>query len=280
MVATIRSFIIYAKNDKGLLMNVHQSVKALILDMDGVLWRDTEPIGDLPAIFNEIDARGWKTAYVTNNATRSVDQYVQKLASFGVAANADQIINSGLATARYLKERYPSGGDVYIIGEQGLFATLGDYGFTHSEDNPLAVVASLDREVDYQKLKIATAFIRNGIPFLGTNPDPSLPTPGGYIPGTGAILAALSAASGQSPEIMGKPSPVMYQIALTNLEVDPEHALAIGDQMPTDIAAGVEAGCQTALVLTGVSTRETARSFDFQPTYIAEDLAQLIDSLE
>lgn len=150
MVATIRSFIIYAKNDKGLLMNVHQSVKALILDMDGVLWRDTEPIGDLPAIFNEIDARGWKTAYVTNNATRSVDQYVQKLASFGVAANADQIINSGLATARYLKERYPSGGDVYIIGEQGLFATLGDYGFTHSEDNPLAVVASLDREVDYR----------------------------------------------------------------------------------------------------------------------------------
>ena len=250
-------------------MNVHQPVRALILDMDGVLWRDTEPIGDLPAIFQEIEARGWKTAYVTNNATRSVDQYVQKLASFGVAA-----------TARYLKERYPSGGSVYIIGEQGLFATLGDYGFTHSTDDPLAVVASLDREVDYQKLKIATAFIRGGIPFLGTNPDPSLPTPGGYIPGTGAILAALSAASGKSPEIMGKPSPVMYQIALANLEVGPEYALAIGDQMPTDIAAGVEAGCQTALVLTGVSSRETARSFDFQPTYIAEDLAQLVDSLE
>ena len=261
-------------------MNVHQQVRALILDMDGVLWRDTEPIGDLPAIFHEIEARSWKTAYVTNNATRSIDQYVQKLASFGVAAKADQIINSGLATARYLEERYPSGGGVYIIGEQGLFTTLGDYGFTHSADDPLAVVASLDREVDYQKLKIATAFIREGIPFLGTNPDPSLPTPGGYIPGTGAILAALSAASGQTPEIMGKPSPVMYQIALTNLEVDPEHALAIGDQMPTDIAAGVEAGCQTALVLTGVSTRETARSFDFQPTYIAEDLAQLIDILE
>jgi 4-nitrophenyl phosphatase len=261
-------------------MNSSQQVKALILDMDGVLWRDTEPIGDLPAIFKEIEDRGWKTAFVTNNATRSVDQYVVKLASFGINADAEQIINSGLATARYLRSRYPSGGHVYILGEQGLFATLESFGFNHSIEKPLAVVASLDREVDYQKLKEATAFIREGVPFLGTNPDPSLPTPEGYIPGTGAILASLTAASGQSPEIMGKPSPVMYQIALSILDVNPENALAIGDQMPTDIAAGVEAGCQTALVLTGVSTRETAEDFDFQPTYIAEDLTQLIDSLK
>jgi 4-nitrophenyl phosphatase len=261
-------------------MNFYQPVKALILDMDGVLWRDTDPIGDLPAIFKEIDRRAWKTAFVTNNATRSIDQYVVKLASFGVKTQAEHIINSGLATARYLQERYPSGGQVYILGEQGLVATLDEFGFTHSMESPLAVVASLDREVDYQKLKEASTFIRQGVPFLGTNPDPSLPTPDGYIPGTGAILAALTAASGQSPLIMGKPSPVMYHIALSVLEVKPENALAIGDQMPTDIAAGVEAGCQTALVLTGVSTRETVAEFEFQPTYIANDLSELIDRLE
>lgn len=261
-------------------MKNNPPIKALILDMDGVLWRDTEPIGDLPVIFHKIDERGWKIAYVTNNATRSVDQYVSKLASFGVAAEPDQIINSGLATAKYLQERYPSGGQVYILGEEGLFATLEDYGFTHSVEQPLAVIASLDREVDYHKLKIASSFIRAGIPYLGTNPDPSLPTPEGYIPGTGAILAALTAASGQSPEIMGKPSPVMYQIALSGLAIAPANALAVGDQMPTDIAAGVQAGCQTALVLTGVSTRETARLFDFRPTYIADNLTQLMDDLE
>ena len=255
-------------------------IEALILDMDGVLWRDTDPIGNLPAIFNRIAARGWKVAYVTNNATRSVDQYVQKLASFGVIARADQIINSGLATAQYLQARYPSGGDVYVIGEQGLLDTLESYGFMHSENDPVAVVASLDRQVDYQKLKAASTFIRSGLPFLGTNPDPTLPTPGGYIPGTGAILAALEAATGRLPEIMGKPSPVMYQIALDHLEVKPEQALAVGDQMPTDIAAGVEAGCLTALVLTGVSTRETVHEFDFQPTFITEDLTHLVDSLE
>ena len=261
-------------------MNIKPSVEALILDMDGVLWRDTEPIGDLPAIFRKIDHRGLKTIFVTNNATRSIDQYVDKLASFGVEVAPGQIINSGLATAIYLQKKYPSGGPVFILGEGGLYATLGEYGFQHSDDQPLAVVASLDRELTYQKLNIASRLIRSGVPYLGTNPDPSLPTPEGYIPGTGAILAALSAATGETPEIMGKPSPAMYQIALSSLEVDPINALAVGDQMPTDIAAGIHAGCQTALVLTGVSTRSTIDEFDFQPTYIASNLSQLIDKLE
>lgn len=260
-------------------MKNNPPIEALILDMDGVLWRDTEPIGDLPAIFRKIEQRGWKTVFATNNATRSIDQYVQKLASFGVKAKSHQIINSGLATAIYLQEKYPSGGQVYILGEEGLFATLEEHGFKHSLDQPLAVIASLDRELDYQKLMQASNFIRSGVPYLGTNPDPSLPTPDGYMPGTGAILAALTAATGQSPEIMGKPSPVMYQIALSSLEIDPINALAVGDQMPTDIAAGIQAGCQTALVLTGVSTSSTTDSYDFQPTYIAPNLTRLIDNL-
>jgi 4-nitrophenyl phosphatase len=274
---TIRSFLIFVQ---GLSMKDIQSIEALILDMDGVLWRDTHPIGDLPALFHKIEMRGWKTAFATNNATRSVDQYVQKLATFGVKVSRGQIINSGLAAGINLKDRFPSGGPVYILGEQGLFATLEEFGFYYSTDQPLAVIASLDRDLTYQKLSQASAFIRSGIPFLGTNPDPSLPTPGGYIPGTGAILAALSSATGRDPEIIGKPSPVMYEIALTNLEVQPANALAVGDQMPTDIAAGIKAGCQTALVLTGVSSRATLRNFDFKPTFIADSLTRLIDDLE
>lgn len=258
---------------------IENSIEALILDMDGVLWRDTEPIGDLPALFERVDQLGWKTAFVTNNATRSVSQYVDKLGLFGVVAADDQIINSGLATATFLKSKYPEGGPVFIIGEIGLFNTLADYGFHQSENDPLAVVASLDRDLTYQKLKIASDFIRTGVPFLGTNPDPSLPTPGGYVPGTGAILAALEATTKSKPVIMGKPSPAMYQIAIKNLEVNPEQALAVGDQMPTDIAAGIKAGCKTALVLTGVSDESTASSFDYQPTYIAESFTKLIEDL-
>jgi len=260
-------------------MTAKPMIKALILDMDGVLWRDTEPIGDLHTIFRKIDQMGLETAFATNNATRSIEQYVQKLRSFGVAARPEQIVNSGIATAKYLQLRYPSGGKVYIIGEEGLFTTLENYGFIHSNKEPIAVVASLDRQIDYQKLKEATYFIRAGVPFIATNPDPALPTSEGYIPGTGAILAALSVASGLEPKIMGKPSPVMYQILLADMKIKPENALIVGDQMPTDIAAGIEAGCQTALVLTGVSTRETVDNFEFQPTYVVEDLAQLISIL-
>lgn len=254
-------------------------IEALILDMDGVLWRDTEPIGDLPSLFKTIADRGLKTVFVTNNATRSIQQYVEKLANFGVEVDQNQIINSGLATALFLKEKYPHGGPIYAIGEEGLFETLNSYGFIQSEENPLAVIASLDRQLNYDQLKHATRFIRAGVLFIATNPDPSLSTPEGYIPGTGAILAALEAASGIEPRIIGKPSPAMYQIALESIQVKPENALVVGDQMQTDIAAGIEAGCLTALVLTGVADESTVRNYPYKPTYIAPDLSQLIDSL-
>jgi 4-nitrophenyl phosphatase len=261
------------------MMTIKHPIQALLLDMDGVLWRDTEPIGNLPAIFDRINQLGWKTTFVTNNATRSIAQYVDKLRSFGVNASPKQIINSGLATAFYLEERNPGGGPVFILGESGLFDTLEEYGFSQSENDPVAVVASLDRDLTYEKLRVASDFIRAGVPFLGTNPDPSLPTSSGYVPGTGAILAALEAATKIRPTIMGKPSPAMYQIALKKMGVNPEQALAVGDQMPTDIAAGIETGCQTALVLTGVSDESTANSFDYHPTYIVQDLSQLLEDL-
>jgi 4-nitrophenyl phosphatase len=237
------------------------------------------PIGDLPRLFNRLGELGWNTVFVTNNATRTVEQYVEKLASFGVKANRGQIVNSGLATALYLKSKFPSGGKVFSIGEEGLFCTLEEIGFTQSDRDPLAVVVSLDRELTFHKLAIAASFVRSGVPFIGTNPDPSFPTPNGYIPGTGAILAAVEAASGQKPLIIGKPSPTMYQMSLDALQVKPENTLVVGDQMPTDIAAGIEAGCLTALVLSGVSSESTLESFDYKPTYIAQDISQLIETL-
>jgi 4-nitrophenyl phosphatase len=257
-------------------MNYENMIEALILDMDGVLWRDTDPIGDLPSLFKKIDERGWKTVFVTNNATRTVGQYVRKLASFGVETKQDQIVTSGLATALYLNDNFPSGGPVFSIGEEGLFRTLSEHGFEHAEDEPLAVVVSLDRDLTFKKLEIATSHIRAGVPFIGTNPDPAFPIPGGYIPGTGAILAELEAASGIKPFIIGKPSPKMYQMTLTALNIEPGNALAIGDQMPTDIAAGIDAGCQTALVLSGVSDESTLGYFEYKPTFVAKDISQLI----
>jgi 4-nitrophenyl phosphatase len=258
---------------------MHNPIEALILDMDGVLWRDTEPIGDLPTLFQKIDSRGWKTAFVTNNPTRSPRQHVEKLASFGVQVDQAQIVNSGLVTALFLEEKYPSGGPVYIIGEEGLFNTLDMYGFYQSDQEPLAVIVSLDRRLKYKQLEQATTFILAGVTFIGTNPDPLLPTPQGFIPGAGAILAALEVASGKKPLIIGKPKPTMYQIVLNDLRIQPENALVVGDQMQTDIAAGIEAGCLTALVLSGVADESTLDSYQYKPTFIAADFTQLIDQL-
>lgn len=261
------------------IMTRSRSIEALLLDMDGVLWRDTEPIGDLPSLFKTIADRGLQSVFVTNNATRSVQQYVKKFASFGVEVHQNQIVNSGLATALYLKQKHPEGGPVYAIGEGGLFDTLNAHRFFQSLSEPLAVIVSLDRNLTYEQLMQATRLIRSGVPFLATNPDPSLPTPGGYIPGTGAIIAALVAASGKKPLVIGKPSPRMYQIALQAINVKPENTLVVGDQMQTDIAAGIEAGCLTALVLTGVADKNSVDDYPYNPTYVAPDLSQLLSNI-
>ncbi len=160
--------------------------------MDGVLWRDKEPIGDLPAIFKRISDLGLKVILATNNATRNVDEYLEKLSGYGVTLEAWQIITSAIACGIYLKEKYPSGGKLYIIGSPSLVSSLESYGFQSATEGEsvLAVVAGLDRQISYAKLRNATIQIYKGALFLGTNPDRTFPTPEGLVPGAGSILAA------------------------------------------------------------------------------------------
>ena len=256
-----------------------RSIQAVILDMDGVLWRGSEPIGDLPAIFSRFDHKGWKVALATNNATRAPVQFVEKLRQFGVEVDPHLVINSAQAAAEYLKKMYPGGGPVYVIGEEGLLGSLAEQGFYHDENDPLAVVVALDRCLTYDHLRIANHLIQSGAPFIGANPDRTLPTPEGPIPGSGAILAALEASSGVKPTIVGKPHPEMYKVVLTRMGVAPENALVVGDRLETDIAGGIAAGCLTGLVLTGVSTESAARNSPYAPDFIARDLTALIDEL-
>ena len=264
---------------ESLYHTIGSQMKALILDMDGVLWRDTQPIGDLPKIFSIIHSRGWRVVLATNNATKSTNQYVDKLNSFGVQLKSDQIVTTASTTGHYLYARFPTGGPVYVIGEEGLLTTLEEFGFYHSEDHPLAVISSLDRNLTYQKLKTATHLINAGILFIGTNPDRALPTPEGLIPGAGSILAALEKATERKAKVLGKPFPDMFQLALTRLQVLPQETLAVGDQLETDIAGASAAGCLTALVLTGVSSREAASFADPRPTLIENNFSSLINKL-
>jgi 4-nitrophenyl phosphatase len=260
------------------------SIKALILDMDGVLWRETVPIGDLKAIFASIARRGLKVSLATNNATKTVSEYLEKLARFGVTLEANQIITSSLATAAVLAKQFPKGGAVFVIGENGIQRALQAAGFDpisdpQKEGLPVAVVVGFDRTLTYAKLRCAALYIRSGVPFYGTNPDRTFPTPQGLIPGAGATLAALEAATDTHPIVVGKPSPSMFHLALERMGVTPQETLVVGDRPETDIAGGQAAGCKTALLLSGVTSREQAEAWRPAPDVIAENLAELLENI-
>ena len=255
------------------------NIRGLIIDMDGVLWHDHKPLGDLPAIFSQLDDYGYKVVLATNNNTRTIDAYHEKLKGFGVVLKDWQIINAAQAVGSYLREKFPGGANVYVVGESSLKQTLSDYGMrVVSEQEPTAdvVVASLDYSLTYEKLKRASLMIQTGSYFVGTNPDVTLPTPEGLIPGAGTVIGALEIASGKKAMIIGKPEPALYEMALDRLKLSANETLAIGDRLETDILGAQTAGIHTALVLSGASTLADLRDFHPQPDIIAQDLTELI----
>lgn len=251
------------------------TVRSLILDMDGVLWRDSQPIFNLHDTFLKIKDLGIKYIFVTNNSTRSPEQYQEKLHNLGVPVEKSQIITSPMATAYLLKQRFPQGGPVFLVGEKGLSDVLAENGYFQSEDHPLAVIAGLDRTLTYEKLAKASLLIRNNTPFIGTNPDRSFPSSTGLTPGAGAILALLEAATDVHPEVVGKPNPGIFHMALEVLATPPEKTLVIGDRLDTDILGGQSVGCKTALVLSGVSTLSELDLWSPKPDLVAENMSLL-----
>jgi 4-nitrophenyl phosphatase len=255
-------------------------IKSLILDMDGVIWRADAPIGDLPATFRRIRARGLKYVFATNNSTRTSEQYVRRLQDLGVEAEPWQVATSSQGAAHAMARKFPSGTRVFAIGEDGLYAPLQEKGFRilSVEDAPQAevVVMGMDRGVSFQKLSEAALLVRRGIPFYATNPDKTFPTPRGEIPGAGAWYAVVVTATDVEPIVAGKPFPFLMDLSLERLGTSKEETLVVGDRLETDIAAGQAVGCPTALVLSGVSSREQADLWRPEIDFIADDLAQLI----
>jgi len=252
------------------------TIRSLILDMDGVIWRGDQEIGSLSNIFSTINDKFLSVVLATNNSTASAERYLSKLVGFGVSLEPWQIVNSSLATAHYLRELFPNGGPVFIIGEEGLVQALNEFGFYHSLNGTIAVVAGMDRHISYEKLKAATLLVRAGNIFIATNPDKTFPTPDGLVPGAGAVIAYLEASTDVAPRIVGKPSPDMYHVALDRLKSSPESTLVVGDRLETDIAGAQSIGCRTALVLSGVTDEATAREWEPEPDMIAVDLSTVL----
>lgn len=255
------------------------NIKALILDMDGVVWKGDAPIGDLPATFKRIRERGLKFVFATNNGTKTPEEYQEKLAALGVNVETWQVVTSALSVADMMSKRHPLGMKVFVVGENGIRVALKEKGFevVSLEDAPLAeaVVMGIDREVSFNKIAEATLLVRAGRPFYATNTDRTFPTPRGEVPGAGSWLAVVTSATRVEPLVAGKPFPFMMELALERLGTSKEETLVVGDRLETDIASGQAVGCPTAFVLSGVGTLKEAK--EWKPDIIAESLAKLVE---
>lgn len=267
--------------------NLLSPIRAVLLDMDGVLYVGDTPLSGVQDFLDYLDATGRRWLCVTNNASRTPPQFVEKLATMNVRARPDQILGSAQVAAQYLAEevRQEDGripGKVLMLGMAGLHEALAEEGFSFTDDpfEAAYAVAGAHFHVTYDELADMTLAIRNGARFVGTNPDTSFPNERGQVPGTGAILALLSSASGVEPEIVGKPNAAMYEIAMNQLGVEPHETLMVGDRYETDIAGAVPLGLVTAAVLTGITTAEGFAQADPPPSLVVDDLPTLQRAFE
>lgn len=256
-----------------------QTIKSLIFDMDGVLWKDDTPLGDMQMIFHQLQSQNIQYTFATNNSTKSAVDYQIKLNKFGIPSKKEQIITSAITLAKMLVDKFPEGGPVHILGETGLREALLENGFHHQDHNVLAFVGGLDTQITYEKLKNATLLLAQNTAFYYTNSDTNFPAPEGNIPGAGSILRALEAGSGRQAIVAGKPKPTMFEYAMQAINAAPESTLVIGDRLDTDILGGLQAKCLTALVLTGISTQEDLDRSTYKPHLVFDNLSKLLDFL-
>jgi len=262
--------------------------RLVIFDLDGVVYRGDQAVPGAARLVNALRDRGMLVRFATNNSSATRSDYVLRLAGHGITATVDEIVTSSSATVDHLHAHLPRVRRVLAVGAPGLVDELSAGGFEVTpvadaapqdwNGAPLheryhAVVCGLDRQIDYRRLGIAAAAIRAGALFIATNSDLRYPTPEGFMPGAGAIVAALQASSGVEPLVIGKPQPAMFQAILEHDGVLPQEALVIGDNPDADLVAARRAGIVSVLVLTGVVDENAASDLagDRRPDHVAHD---------
>jgi 4-nitrophenyl phosphatase len=248
----------------------------LIVDMDGVLWRGDEPMPGLKEFFAFLRHNRVGFVLATNNASRTPEQYVAKLARFGVEVSPECVLTSAQAAAAYLATIAPPGTRVYAIGEEGVRRALEERGFVLTGERAAYVVVGWDRQLTWDKLATAALLIHAGAGFIGTNPDTNFPTEQGPVPGNGAQLAALEAATGVAPLVVGKPEPRMYEEALRRMGAHSDTTAVLGDRLGTDIVGGVRASLTTVLVLSGINTEADLAASPVKPDLVCADIEELV----
>jgi len=255
-----------------------RKVRAILLDMDGVLYVGDQPLPGVQELLAYLDATGRKWLCVTNNSSRTSQTFSDKLAAMGITVDPVHILGSAEATANWLAEQSPNGAKVIMMGEASLRGALQAKGFELVDDpfEAQIAVASIYYALNYDVLTRLTLAIRNGARFVATNPDATLPTERGQVPGTGSLVALLTVSGGRAPEYVGKPYPGMYEQAIRRVDGAAETTLMVGDRYETDIEGAARLGMPTAGVLTGVTTRAEYLAANPSPDFVVEGLPELL----
>ena len=258
-------------------------MRGVVLDVDGTVLRGSTLVPGARRGLDAVNEAGARQLFVSNNPTKAPDAYAKRLRDAGVEADAESVVTSGTTTVAYLREHHPEA-RALVVGEEGLRTQVRAAGLTIVDSEAVAsadhgvevVVASIDRNLRYDDLSVALWALQDGAALVGTDPDRTIPTEGRDLPGSGAVVGAVSHLADRTPDaVLGKPSPTAQRIVRKRLSLPPEDCLVVGDRLDTGVALGARAGMETALVLTGVATREEAKRADHRPDHVLESLGDL-----
>ncbi len=244
--------------------------------MDGVLVHEGHAIPGAAEFIATLREKERPFLILTNNSIFTPRDLRARLAASGIEVPESAIWTSALATAKFCADQIPNG-SAYAIGEAGLTTALYEAGYTLTESAPDYVVLGETRTYSFEAITKAIRLINGGARFICTNPDPTGPSIEGPLPATGAVAALITRATGREPYFVGKPNPMMFRSALNRIDAHSETTAMIGDRMDTDVVAGIEAGLQTYLVMTGSTKASDVNKYPFRPSEVKDSIADLIE---
>ena len=256
--------------------------KLFLLDMDGTIYIGDRLFDGAREFIEHVDNIGGRCVFLTNNSSKSVEDYINKLGGMGIAASSEDFVTSVNATAAHLLENY-GGKKIYVFGTSSFKNQLkaaGIHVVDVAEDGIDCLVMGFDTELTFRKLEDACVLLGKGVDYIAANPDWVCPTSYGYVPDCGSVSEMLHRATGRMPLFIGKPKPDMVRIAMDKTGFSAAETVLIGDRLYTDIACGNNAGVDTVLVLSGESTARETEEGEHKPTFIFEDISKVLEAIK
>lgn len=255
--------------------------KLFLLDMDGTIYLDTELFDGTIDFLEYVKSIGGRYMFVTNNSSKSVDKYIEKLGSLGITATSDDFLTSTNATITHLKKINHK--KIYAFGTESFRKQLADANLpitTKLDDDIDCLCMGFDTELTFKKLEDACILLGRGVDYIATNPDWVCPTWYGFVPDCGSVSEMLYNATKRRPQFIGKPQPAMVELAIEETGFSKEEAIVIGDRLYTDIACGVNAGISSAFVLSGEGTLDDLEKSEVKPEFVFKNIREMLEIMK